>query len=120
MGKIKLKEVRETTSGGATAAGRKTVLRSDKMEVARIFFSRGEGCEEHSHSEEQTVFVEQGRLEVTLGEGAGAQTYLVEPGQASFHGSRIPHRLKALEDTWVVSFKNLVDTSEDPEAGRLV
>lgn len=115
MGKVSLKDF-ESTPGGAT---RRSVLTSDKMEVARLFFPQGEGSQEHAHPEEQSVYVEVGRLEVTLGEGEGAETYVVEQGQASFHGTNVPHRLSALEDTWVVSFKNLVDGSQRPEGGRL-
>lgn len=89
------------------------------MDVARVFLARGDGSEAHAHSEEQTVFVEEGRLEVVLGEGESAETYVVEPGQASFHPSGVTHRLSALEDTWVVSFKNTAGSVPEPESGRL-
>lgn len=118
MGKVDLKEVRPG-SGGPDPASRRMVFESDKMEVARVFYPRGEASEEHAHPEEQTVFIEAGRVEVTLGAGESAQTYVVEPGQASFHGAEVPHRLRALEDACLVSFKNLIGPSKDGEAGRL-
>lgn len=77
------------------------------MEVARVFYAAGEGTELHAHPEEQTVFVESGRISVTLGD----DSYEVEPGQASFHPPDTPHRVLALEDSWIASFKNLVDPS---------
>lgn len=120
MGKVRfLGEAAENPVGDGYSAARGPVLRSDKMEVARVFFPGGEGAELHRHPEEQTVYVEEGRLEVTLDESDAAETYVVEAGQASFHGSNVPHRVRALEDTWAVSFKNLVDPSRYPATGRL-
>lgn len=120
MGKVRfVGEAADNPVGEDYSTARGPVLRSDKMEVARVFFSKGEGAEFHSHPEEQTVFVEEGKLEVTLSEGDPPETYVVEAGQASFHGSNVPHRVTALEDTWAVSFKNLVDPSRYPATGRL-
>lgn len=112
MGKVDLNQ-------GAGDAPRRAVLRSDRMQVARVFLPAGESPGPHSHPEEETVFVEGGRLEVTLGEGEEVDTYVVEQGQASFHASGVPHRLRALDDTWMVSFKNLVEPPRDSGMGRL-
>ncbi|MFP3916089.1 MAG: cupin domain-containing protein [Actinomycetota bacterium] len=106
MGKARL------TEGG-------TVLRSDRMEVVRIRLRRGEGSGSCAHPEEETIFVEEGRLQVTLGEGESSETYVVGAGQATFHPSGVPHRVSALEDTWTVGFKNLVESSGPRQAGRL-
>lgn len=120
MGKVRfVGEDADNPVGEDYSAARGPVLRSEKMEVARVFFLKGEGAELHSHPEEQTVFVEDGRLEVTLSAGDPAETYVVQAGQASFHGSNVPHRVMALEDTWALSFKNLVDPSRYPATGRL-
>lgn len=81
--------------------GRGPVLRSDRCEVTRIFFEKGTGAEFHQHPEEQTFCCLEGRLRVTLGD----ETYEITPGEASFHPSNIRHKVEALEDTLLISFK---------------
>jgi quercetin dioxygenase-like cupin family protein len=90
------------------------VWRSEKLEVAKIFFAKGEGAERHAHPEEQVIYVLRGRLQVTLGE----ERYIVEAGQASYHPSNVPHEVLALEDTEAISFKNVVDPRY-PATGEL-
>ena len=81
--------------------GKGPVMRSDRCEVARVFFARGTGAEVHHHPEEQTFYCLQGRLECTVGD----ETYVIGPGEASFHPSNVPHKVHALEDTLLISFK---------------
>jgi quercetin dioxygenase-like cupin family protein len=78
------------------------------MEVELLLLRRGDELPGHTHEEEETVYVEEGRLQIALGEGETFETYLVETGQASFHPPRVAHRITAVEDTRAVSFKNLV------------
>lgn len=81
--------------------GRGPVLRSDRCEVTRIFFAEGTGAEFHQHPEEQTFYCLEGRLQVTLGD----ETYVIGPDEASFHPSNVRHKVHALEDTLLISFK---------------
>lgn len=81
--------------------GKGPVLRSERCEIARVFFARGTGAEFHHHPEEQTFYCLKGRLECTVGDEA----YVIEPGEASFHPSNIRHKVHALEDTLLISFK---------------
>ena len=57
---------------------------------------------------------------VSLGEGEEGETYVVGPGEGSFHPSNVVHADVALEDTVVVSFKTLTDPAESPDAVRNV
>lgn len=120
MGKVTLSGIdtdHKVAEGYSDGTG--PVLRSDRTEVARIFFAEGTGSQQHSHPEEQVVFVEEGRIQVSLGDDGAEDTYVVEPGQASFHPRNVPHRMVALKDSRVVSFKALIDGSTNGETGRL-
>ncbi|MDP2623993.1 MAG: cupin domain-containing protein [Actinomycetota bacterium] len=120
MGKVKLSGIdTDHKVAEAYSDGKGPVLRSDRTEVARTFFVKGTGSQRHSHPEEQVVFVEEGRIQVSLGEDGAEDTYVVEPGQASFHPRSVPHRMVALEDSRVVSFKTLVEGLTYGQAGRL-
>lgn len=102
-------------SGGYSTA-RGPVLRSDKQEVTKVTFKAGEGATKHSHPEEQTFYVLEGRLRVTLGDD---RPYEVGPHEGSFHPSNVPHAVEALEDTVAISFKNVVDPTGYEPTGRL-
>ena len=81
--------------------GKGPVMRSERCEIARVFFAKGTGAEFHQHPEEQTFYCLEGRLECTVGDG----TYVIESGEASFHPSDVRHKVRALEDTLLISFK---------------
>jgi quercetin dioxygenase-like cupin family protein len=89
---------------GSYSTGTGPVRRSEKMEVTKISFEKGRGAEIHQHAEEQVMYVLSGRLEVTCGD----ETYVVEPGEATFNPSNVPHGVMALEDVVALSFKNQV------------
>lgn len=90
---------------GDYSTGRGQVLRSERMELTRISFDAGKGAEMHQHPEEQVVYLLEGVLDVTVGE----ERYEVQPGQASYHPSNVPHRAVAREPSTALSFKCLVD-----------
>jgi quercetin dioxygenase-like cupin family protein len=119
MGKVSFAGHQDNPIGETYSTARGPVLRSGQSEVARVFFSAGQGAQRHAHPEEQTLYVLSGRLQVTLGHSEGAETYEVGPGQGSFHPSNVPHQATALEDTNCVSFKNLVDPSTYQPTGQL-
>lgn len=112
VGLVRFDQDEDNVVSGGYSTARGPVLRSEKQEVTKVKFNAGEGAHEHSHPEEQTFYVLEGRLRVTLG---GAEPYEVGPDQGSFHPSNVPHKVEALEDTVVISFKNIVDpTGYDP------
>lgn len=96
------------------STGTGPVLRSDQLEVRRIHFERGGGAEVHTHPEEQLMYVLSGRLEVTCGD----ETYVVNPGEATFNASNVPHGVRALDDVVVLSVKNQVAPTYEA-TGRL-
>jgi quercetin dioxygenase-like cupin family protein len=101
---------------GDYSTARGPVLRSAKQEVTKAWFQKGEGADTHKHPEEQTFYVLEGRLRVTLGT---QEPYDVGPHEGSFHPSNVPHKVEALEDTVVISFKNIVDPTGYEPTGQL-
>jgi quercetin dioxygenase-like cupin family protein len=116
VGLVKWDEDADNVVSGGYSTARGPVLRSEKQEVTKARFNKGEGAHEHSHPEEQTFYVLEGRLRVTL---AGEETYEVGPHEGSFHPSNVPHKVEALEDTVVLSFKNVVDPTGYKPTGVL-
>jgi quercetin dioxygenase-like cupin family protein len=94
----------ENLVSGSYSTGTGPVKRSEKMEVTKISFAKGYGADPHQHPEEQVMYVLSGRLQVTCGD----ETYVVEPGEATFNPSNVPHAVMALEDVTALSFKNQV------------
>ena len=75
------------------------------VEMGRLTFKKGQGAKEHSHPQEQVIYIMSGRVTAELaGEtrelGAGSACHVL-PGQ--------PHRITALEDTTVLSIKNVIE-----------
>lgn len=75
------------------------------IEVGRLRFKRGEGAVEHKHPHEQVMVVVSGRLSVDL-DGEHAE---LEPGMAFHAKPNQPHRVQAIEDTEVISCKNVIE-----------
>lgn len=119
MGKVSFVGSEDHVVYEPSSTARGPVLRSDRSEIGRFSFDAGKGADPHRHPEEQTFYLIEGRLQVTLGEGDEAETYTVEAGQGSFHPSNVLHQVTALEDTVVLSFKNVVDPTMYTETGRL-
>lgn len=95
------------------------VLRSENVEFVKARFLEGTGAELHQHPEEQTVYCVSGRLEATLGEGDDTTSFILEPGEASFHPSNVPHGVIALVDSVVLSFKIRTDRQIYEQTGSL-
>jgi quercetin dioxygenase-like cupin family protein len=74
------------------------------IEVGRLRFSAGEGANEHQHPHEQIIVVLSGRLHASLG-GDEAE---LGPGSGMHAPPNVPHRVTALEDTEVLSCKNVI------------
>ena len=88
---------KHSTAYGAIAAG-------ESIEVGLLNFKSGEGAEPHQHEHEQIVVVLRGRLRVRLGD----EEQEIGPGSGFLAPSNIPHGTLALEDSEVLSCKNLV------------
>lgn len=116
MGLVRWDQHGDNLVSGGYSTARGPVLRSEKQEVTKVFFKAGEGATQHSHPEEQTFYVLEGRLRVTIGD---EEPYEVGPNEGSFHPSNAPHAVEALEDTVAISFKNVVDPTGYEPTGRL-
>ena len=105
MGLVNLDKDHDHLVTAQYSAGLGPVLRSEECEFVKALFREGTGAELHQHPEEQTVYCVSGRLRATMGEGEDARSYILEPGDASFNPSNVPHGVVALEDSIVLSFK---------------
>lgn len=74
------------------------------IEVGRLRFNAGEGANEHQHPHEQIIVVLSGRLRARLG-GDEAE---LGPGSAMHAPPNVPHQVTALEDSEVLSCKNVI------------
>lgn len=119
MGKVTFVGADDHVVYEPSSTARGPVLRSDRSEIGRFSFDKGKGADPHRHPEEQTFYLVEGRLQVTLGEGDDAETYVVDVRQGSFHPANVLHQVTALEDSVVLSFKNVVDPTMYAETGRL-
>ena len=119
MGKVTFTGSEDNVLNPSYSAAAGPVMRSGKQEISVVRFPKGKGADGHQHPEEQTFYILEGHLRVTLGEGDDAVVYEVLPGEGSFHPSNVVHAVEALEDTRAVSFKNVVDPTQYAETGRL-
>ena len=62
---VKFDSDADNVVSGSYSTGTGPVLRSDNMEVTKIFFEKGKGADVHTHPEEQLMYVLEGRLQVT-------------------------------------------------------
>jgi quercetin dioxygenase-like cupin family protein len=88
---------KHSTAYGALATG-------EAIEVGLLSFKGGEGANPHQHPHEQIVVVLNGRLRVTLGD----EKEEVGPGSGFHVPPNLPHGVIALEDTNVLSCKNVI------------
>lgn len=76
-----------------------------RIEVGRLSFKKGEGAEIHSHPHEQIVYVLKGRLLATI-DGEDRE---LTPGWGVHNPPNIPHGVRALEDSEIISCKSIED-----------
>ena len=76
----------------------------ERIEVGRLRFDADEGAVEHAHPQEQVMIVITGRLQVEL-EGVAGE---LGPGEGFHAPPNVPHRVTALEDTVVLSCKDVI------------
>lgn len=81
------------------------LVMGDKLEMGRLTFEAGEGAVEHAHPQEQIMYVISGRLKVEFRD----ETQEIGPGSAFLAPANVKHRVTAVEDTTVISVKDLVE-----------
>ena len=77
----------------------------ERIEVGRLRFDANEGAVEHAHPQEQVMIVITGRLRVEM-EGEDAE---LGPGEGFHAPPNVPHRVSAVQDTVVLSCKDVID-----------
>jgi len=88
---------KHSTAYGALATG-------ESIEVGLLSFKGGEGANPHQHPHEQIVVVLKGRLLVKLGD----EEQEIGPGSGFHVPPNLLHGVTAIEDSDVLSCKNLV------------
>ena len=81
------------------------LLTGKHIEVGILHFNAGEGAVPHAHPQEQIMYVISGRLSVRFGE----ETAELGPGQAFLAPPNTEHQVTAIEDTEVLSCKNVIE-----------
>jgi quercetin dioxygenase-like cupin family protein len=81
------------------------LVTGSQVEVGRLHFGAGEGAVEHAHPQEQIMVVISGRLRATL----DGQTTELGPGEGFHAPPNVKHQVTAVEDTYVLSCKGLVN-----------
>jgi quercetin dioxygenase-like cupin family protein len=83
------------------------LVAGERIEVGRLRFDANEGAVEHAHPQEQVMIVVTGRLRVEIpSEGQDGE---VGPGEGFHALPNVPHRVTAVEDTVVISCKDVLD-----------
>jgi|SRR5690625_3917138 len=105
MGFVVLDELEKAvvTPKHSTAYGE--VVTGDNVELGRLKYKEGEGANMHSHPHEQIMVVLSGRVRMTL----NGEVQECGPGTGFHAAPHQPHRLEALEDSVVISCKNVLD-----------
>jgi quercetin dioxygenase-like cupin family protein len=104
---IRLDEIEKeyVTPKYSTAFGE--LVAGDRIEVGRLRFDADEGAVEHAHPQEQVMIVISGRLHVEIAsEGEDAE---LGPGEGFHARSNVKHKVTAVEDTVVISCKDVVN-----------
>jgi quercetin dioxygenase-like cupin family protein len=82
------------------------LVTGETIEVGRLRFKAGEGAVEHAHPHEQVMYVISGRLSVDL---EGEDHAELGPGMGFHAKPNQKHRVQAVEDTLVLSSKNVIE-----------
>jgi quercetin dioxygenase-like cupin family protein len=81
------------------------LVAGERIEVGRLRFDANEGAVEHAHPQEQVMIIVSGRLRVEM-EGGDEQ---LGPGEGFHAPPNVKHKVTAVEDTVVISCKDVVD-----------
>ena len=99
-----LEDIREefVTPKHSTAFGR--LISGEQVELGVLRYKAGEGAETHAHPHEQIILVLGGLLDFTL----DGVTERLGPGQAVHIPPNVPHSVRMMEDSQLVSCKGIV------------
>lgn len=97
-----LNETPEEVATYSTAVGR--VVAGQQLSVGFLRFEAGQGNEAHTHDFEQFTVVVRGKLWVRVGEEVSE----LGPGEAFLVPTHTKHQVRAIEDTQVVSCKDII------------
>ena len=81
------------------------LVAGERIEVGRLRFDANEGAVEHAHPQEQVMIIISGRLHVQM-EGGEAE---LGPGEGFHAPPSVPHKVTVVEDTVVISCKDVLD-----------
>jgi quercetin dioxygenase-like cupin family protein len=82
------------------------LVAGERIEVGRLRFDANEGAVEHAHPQEQVMIIISGRLKVEIpSEDAAGE---LGPGEGFHAPPNVAHRVTAVEDTVVISCKDVV------------
>ena len=83
------------------------LVAGERIEVGRLRFDADEGAVEHAHPQEQVMIIISGRLRVEIpSENEAAE---LGPGEGFHARSNAKHKVTAVEDTIVITCKDVVD-----------
>lgn len=89
---------------------------TDKYVGKVLFIKKGGRLSKQYHEKkDETIFLNEGRMELFLDGGRGAETVVLEPGEAQRIEPGVIHRMAALEDCYVFE----VSTTELDDVVRL-
>ncbi|MEA4816354.1 MAG: cupin domain-containing protein [Lachnospiraceae bacterium] len=87
-------EAREIAPG----VTRKILTYNDELMVCEFKLKKGSGVPEHHHEHIQNTYIVSGKLKMEM-EGNAREC---SAGEAILMGRNVPHKVTALEDSWVV------------------
>jgi quercetin dioxygenase-like cupin family protein len=104
MGIVALKDVKDefVTPKHSSAFGK--LITGEHLEIGLLRFKAGEGASEHSHPHEQIVIILKGKNRVTI----DGKVFIVGEGEAMYFPPNVRHKVEVLEDSEVISAKNIV------------
>lgn len=86
----------------STAAGRPVT--GEHLQLSLLHFEAQGGAEAHAHPYEQIMYVISGKLQVRI----GGETGTIGVGQSFLAPPNVKHQVTALEDSVVISCKNII------------
>ena len=86
----------------STAFG--SLVTGKQVAVGWLRYRAGEGAKEHAHPHEQVLVVLSGRVRMTI----GGETHVLGAREVAHMPPNVPHSLRAIEDTEVLSAKGVI------------
>lgn len=81
------------------------MITGSQVELAILRFKAGEGAKEHSHPQEQIIYMLKGRMKITT----GGEVTTIGLGEAVHFAPNVPHGTVMLDDVECISVKGVID-----------